>query len=61
LYLSLDVTSTVQAWLNGTLTNNGIALVPSSGSKIHTARLPLVLVSAGPQGPQGAQGPDMQV
>jgi hypothetical protein len=68
-YLSLDLTSTVQSWLNGTLANNGIALVPSSGSKIsvsfdskeniftsHTAQLPLVLVSAGPQGPQGATG-----
>jgi len=68
-YLSLDLTSTVQAWLNGTLANNGIALVPSSGSKIsvsfdskeniftsHTAQLPLVLVSAGPQGPAGATG-----
>jgi hypothetical protein len=69
-YLSLDMTSTVQAWLNGTLANNGIALVPSSGSPIsfsfdskenlftsHTAQLPLVLVSAGSQGPQGPQGP----
>jgi hypothetical protein len=68
-YLSLDLTSTVQAWLNGTLTNNGIALVPSSGSAIsvsfdskeniltsHAAQLALVLVSAGPQGPQGAAG-----
>jgi hypothetical protein len=68
-YLSLDLTSTVQAWLNRTLTNNGIALVPSSGSAIsvsldskeniltsHTAQLALVLVSAGPQGPQGVQG-----
>ena len=69
-YLSLDVTSTVRAWLNGTLTNNGIALVPSSISAIaasfdsketiltsHTAQLNLVLVSAGPQGPPGIQGP----
>jgi hypothetical protein len=68
-YLSLDVTSTVQAWLNGTLANNGIALVPTSGSAIsvsfdskeniftsHTAQLNLVLVSAGPQGPQGVAG-----
>jgi len=68
-YLSLDLTSTVQAWLNGTLANNGIALVPSLGSNIsvsfdskenlltsHTAQLGLVLVSAGPQGPQGPQG-----
>lgn len=68
-YLSLDVTSTVQAWLNGTLANNGIALVPSSGSKVlasfdskeniltsHTAALTTVLVSVGPQGPPGLQG-----
>jgi hypothetical protein len=68
-YLSLDMTSTVQAWLSGTQANNGIALVPSSGSKIsvsfdskeniftsHNAQLNLVLVSAGPQGPQGPQG-----
>ena len=33
-FLSLDLTSTVQSWLNGTLTNNGIALVPTSGSGI---------------------------
>jgi hypothetical protein len=69
-YLSFNLTSTVQAWLNGTLPNNGIALVPSSSSQIsasfdskenlltsHTAGLSLVLVSAGPQGPQGVQGP----
>jgi hypothetical protein len=69
-FLSLDLTSTVQSWLNGTLANNGIALVPTSGSAIsvsfdskeniltsHVAQLPLVLVSAGPQGLQGVQGP----
>jgi hypothetical protein len=68
-YLSLDMTTTVQAWLNGTLANNGIALLPSSGSSIsvsfdskeniftsHTAQLSLALVSAGPPGPQGPQG-----
>jgi hypothetical protein len=69
-YLSLDLTSTVQGWLNGTLANNGIALIPSSESKIsvsfdskeniftsHTAQLPVVLISAGPQGSPGPQGP----
>jgi len=69
-YLSLDVTQTVQAWLNGSLANNGIALVPSPGSKLaasldskeniftsHSAQLPTVLMSVGSQGPQGQQGP----
>jgi hypothetical protein len=68
-YLSLDLTSTIQAWLNGTLPNNGIALVSSPGSQIvasfdskeniftsHTGELALTLVSAGPPGQQGAQG-----
>jgi hypothetical protein len=68
-YLSLDLTPTVQAWLNGSLVNHGIALVPSANSKIlasfdskeniltsHTAQLTPVLVSAGAQGPQGPQG-----
>lgn len=68
-YVSLNVTSTVQAWLNGTLTNNGIALVATAGSPIlssidslsniltsHPPQLNLVLVSAGPQGPQGPMG-----
>jgi hypothetical protein len=57
-YLSLDMTSTVQAWLNGTLANNGIVLVPTPGSPIwvsfdskenlftsHTAQLTPVLVA----------------
>ena len=69
-FLSLDMTSSVQAWLAGSLTNNGIALVPTTGSAIsasfdskeniftsHPADLDLVLISAGPQGQQGLQGP----
>ena len=72
-YLSMDVTSTVQSWLNGALTNDGIALVPTQGSRVsisfdskeniltgHSPELDLVLASAGeqgPPGPQGAQGP----
>jgi hypothetical protein len=68
-FLSLDLTSTVQSWLNGTLPNNGIALVPTSGSPIsvsfdskeniltsHVADLALMLISAGPQGQQGQTG-----
>lgn len=69
-YVSLNVTSTVQAWLNGTQPNYGIALVPTSGSSIlaaidsinniltsHPAQVNLVLTSAGAQGPQGPPGP----
>jgi hypothetical protein len=68
-YLSLDLTSAVAEWRNGSLVNNGIALVPSPGSNIrvafdskedestsHPAQLDLVLVAAGPPGPQGIQG-----
>jgi hypothetical protein len=68
-YVSLNITSTVQNWLNGALANNGIAVVATSGSPIlasidsstniltsHSPQLSLVLVSAGPQGPQGPQG-----
>jgi hypothetical protein len=68
-FLSLDLTSSVQAWLAGSLTNNGIALVPTTGSAIsasfdskeniftsHPADLDLVLVSAGPRGPEGQTG-----
>jgi Collagen triple helix repeat (20 copies) len=68
-YLSLDLTSTVQAWLNGDAANNGIALVPGPGGEIlvsfdskeniltsHTAQLMSVLVSTGPKGPPGPQG-----
>jgi Kelch motif/Collagen triple helix repeat (20 copies)/Galactose oxidase, central domain len=69
-FVSLNVTSAVQAWLNGTQPNNGIALVPTPGSLVlasidsidniltsHLAQLNLVLVSAASQGPQGPQGP----
>ena len=68
-YIDVDVTSAVQAWLNGTA-NNGLVLVPSTGSNIFAAfdskenpltsqatQLNVILVSAGPQGPQGPQGP----
>ena len=68
-FLSLDVTTSVQEWLNGAMANNGLALAASAGSKIlasfdskeniltsHVAQLAPVLVSVGPQGPQGPQG-----
>jgi len=67
-YVSLDLTSAVQGWLDGTRPNDGIVLVPSAGSLLmasfdskeniltsHPAQLSLV--SAGPPGPQGPQGP----
>ena len=69
-FLSLDLTSTVQAWLAGTQANDGIALMPSTGSAIsasfdskentltsHVADLTLALMSVGSVGPQGVQGP----
>ena len=69
-YLSLDVTATMQAWLNGSLANNGLALVPSPGSHLaasfdskeniltsHSAQLPTLLISVGPAGPAGPAGP----
>jgi hypothetical protein len=68
-FLEVDVTTAVTGWLNGAA-NNGIALVPSSGSAVlvgfdskenpltsHSAELNLTLTSPGPQGPQGLQGP----
>jgi Collagen triple helix repeat (20 copies) len=68
-YVLVNVTSAVQAWLSGT-PNNGIALVPSSGSSIsvtfdskesttasHDPIIDVQLVSAGPTGPQGPAGP----
>ena len=69
-YLSLDVTATMQAWLNGSLANNGLALVPSPGSHLaasfdskeniltsHSPQLPTLLMSVGPAGPAGPVGP----
>jgi len=69
-FLALDLTSSVQSWLSGTLANNGIALVPTLGSPIsvafdskeniltsHAAGLGVELASVGPQGPQGPVGP----
>jgi hypothetical protein len=67
-FIDIDVTAAVAAWLSGT-PNYGIVLSSTSGSSVsvsfdskenantsHNAELQLVLVSAGPQGPQGPQG-----
>jgi hypothetical protein len=66
-YILIDITSALQAWLNGTQANNGIALVANSplnasfDSKENTntsqpAELDIVFVNSGPQGPSGPQG-----
>src|SRR5713226_1524522 len=70
-FVMIDVTPLVQAWVDGTLANHGLALVPSSGSSIdvtfdskentgtsHPARLEIMLASqGGGQGPIGPMGP----
>jgi hypothetical protein len=66
-YVIVDVTSAVQAWVDGTQPNFGIAVVGNSGlsaslnSKENTAtshppELDIVYQNAGPQGPAGPQG-----
>lgn len=68
-FITVDVTSAVQAWLNGTA-NNGFALTPIVGSKLiaafdskestntsHEPALDITLVGTGLQGPAGPQGP----
>ncbi len=65
-YITLDVTSLVQDWLNGT-PNNGLALT-SSGANVlldskvndetgHAAQLNVTVTSVGPAGPIGPAGP----
>src|SRR5580700_9146077 len=67
-YILVDITSAVQAWVNGTQANNGIALVGNGSLNAsfdskentgmsHTAELDIVFVNSGPQGPAGPQGP----
>ena len=65
-FITIDVTSLVQSWLNGT-TNYGIALTTSGGDIVfdskendetsHAAHLDITVVSQGPTGPQGPAGP----
>jgi len=66
-YILIDITSALQAWLNGTQPNNGIALVGNSSfnanfdskentNMSHPAELDIVFVNSGPQGPPGPQG-----
>ena len=70
-YVVIDVTSTVQQWVAGSLANNGFALTPNSGTVLrvtfdskespdtaHPIELEVIPVGPqGPQGPQGIQGP----
>jgi len=67
-YIQIDVTSAVQAWLNGTVANDGIALVANSPLAAsfttkentgvsHPPDLDIVFYGSGAQGPQGPAGP----
>ncbi len=68
-FVLVDVTSLVQQWMSGTLANNGIALSLTSSAggfsfdskesplTSHEPELEITLATAGPQGPQGIQGP----
>lgn len=66
-FVTIDVTATVQAWLSGSLANNGLALVPNAGGVLRvafdskespdTSHAPeLEVVPVGPAGPPGATG-----
>ncbi len=67
-YVEIDITSTVQGWLDGTEPNDGIALVANSPlvasfttkeatSTSHSPEVDIVFVGSGAQGPQGPAGP----
>ncbi len=70
-YVTVDVTSLVQSWLDGTLDNNGIALEGAQARPVSVrfdtkenvgagkaAELEVALTSVGPEGPQGPAGAD---
>jgi hypothetical protein len=69
-FITVDVTSAVQAWITTPANNFGLALVPVMGSLIkiqldskeasansHPATLDITLVGSGPAGPTGPTGP----
>jgi len=70
-YVMLDVTSQVQAWITGAVTNNGIIIKPAvaapttsvvldtkeSTTTSHAAMLDVVLTASGQTGPAGPSGP----
>jgi Collagen triple helix repeat (20 copies) len=69
-FVSIDVTDWVKAWLNGTLTNEGIEIEPGATTTLvdlafdskesnqtsHEPRLEVSLSRTGPVGPAGSQG-----
>jgi hypothetical protein len=68
-YIIVDITSAVDAWLNGTQANDGIALVANSPLSCsftskesttysHSPELDIVFLGNGAQGPGGPQGPE---
>jgi hypothetical protein len=71
IFVTVDLTNLVIGWLNGTIPNYGIALLPNnieginvnfdskeSTTTSHPAELDMALSTPpGPQGPQGIQGP----
>ncbi len=69
-FILLDVTSLVEAWANGSLPNNGLALAMTTSSgavaldskeSIYTSHQPeLEIVLGGTQGPPGPPGPQGQ-
>jgi Collagen triple helix repeat (20 copies)/Stigma-specific protein, Stig1 len=67
-YIIIDITSALDAWLNGTQTNDGIALVANgalncsfdskeNATTSHPPELDIVFLGNGAQGPAGPQGP----
>lgn len=70
-FISIDVTELVKAWLNGTLTNEGIEIQAAASTTFlniafdskestqtsHEPRLQVSLSKIGPVGPAGPQGP----
>ena len=69
-FIAIDVTALVMDWVDGTVTNNGIVLVPSasatisvsfdskeSGATSHPVLLDVTLKNTGPAGSTGPTGP----
>jgi N-acetylneuraminic acid mutarotase len=69
-YVSIDITSLVRQWLEGSLTNNGLALAGSPGGSVsasldskenlatsHPMEIEVALAAVGPEGPEGPEGP----